>query len=395
MSGLRSLLLVARRELVERARSRAFLASTLVTLVIVAFLIVGPRLFGGDDTMTVGLTGRTPDGLREELEEQAAALDLDVEVRSYRTGEEAEAALTSDEADAVVAGGSQILWKADTDPQLEALLRGSLQRIDVQRRAAELRLDPAAATALLAPAKISSRSLEPVTPDVEARRQAAVVAMILLFVAINMYGSFVLMGVVEEKSSRVVEVLLARTEPPGLLAGKVLGIGLLGLVQIVLLGVVALTALAVLPEGDTPLPDIGVGLVGWLALWFILGYALYSMAYGAVGALASRMEDAQSAAGPLTMILLAGYFVTFATVTSSDTGPGSVAVGLIPLTAPFAMPMRLAVGAVALWEVVASIVFMLASIFGLARLAGRVYRGAILRVGAKVKLRDAWRAVHS
>ena len=95
------------------------------------------------------------------------------------------------------------------------------------------------------------------------------------------------------------------------------------------------------------------------------------------------------------MILLAGYFVTFATVTSSDTGPGSVAVGLIPLTAPFAMPMRLAVGAVALWEVVASIVFMLASIFGLARLAGRVYRGAILRVGAKVKLRDAWRAVHS
>jgi ABC-2 type transport system permease protein len=390
MSSVRSIGLVARRELIERARSKAFLASSAVMVIVVVFLIVGPAFFEPGGKLTVGLTGQSPPALAELITGQGQALDVDVETTVFPSLGSGEAALTDESADALVVDGREIVWKGEVDPRLHAVLTGTLQLLDVERRATALDIDPAAAAALLAPAEVSSRTLEPVDPDLQGRRMAAMVVMVLLFIAINMYGSFVLTGVVEEKSNRVVEVLLARIPARHLLAGKVLGIGLLGLGQVVLLAVAAVVAVAVAPASSLDLPRIGPGMVVWLAVWFVLGYALYSMAYGALGALASRMEDAQSAVGPLTMVLIAGYFLTFTAVTHDETGPLAVLVSLVPLTAPLAMPMRLAVGAVSTWEIVVSLVLMAGAVYGLMHLAGRVYSGAVLRVGGKIKLRDAW-----
>jgi ABC-2 type transport system permease protein len=133
---------------------------------------------------------------------------------------------------------------------------------------------------------------------------------------------------------------------------------------------------------------VSVGL--WLVVWYALGYAFYSMAYGAVGALASRMEDAQTASGPLTFSVVAVYFFVFWFVVEELDGVVSTIASFVPLTAPLVMPLRLAFGSASAWEGVLAALVMVASIYGLVRLAGRVYTGAILRTGRRVSMREAW-----
>ena len=138
--------------------------------------------------------------------------------------------------------------------------------------------------------------------------------------AIVLYGNLVLTGVAEEKSSRVVEVLLARMPARNLLAGKVAGIGLLGFAQFAVTALAALVAaLAVHPAG---IPAVSGGVLAWVIVWFVLGYALYAMAYGALGSLASRAEDAANIAAPVSYVLGAAYFVSFWWSPATPTAPG-------------------------------------------------------------------------
>jgi ABC-2 type transport system permease protein len=198
----------------------------------------------------------------------------------------------------------------------------------------------------------------------------------------------VLTGVLEEKASRVVEVLLARIPPRALLAGKIAGIGLLGLAQI---GVTALAALvAVAAVRSVGVPAVRGPVLAWALIWFVLGYALYATVYGALGSLGSRVEDAQAVAGPVTVVMVLAYFASFATIGQ----PGSDfarAISYFPLTAPMAMPGRIAMGAAAWWEPVVAAMLTLAATAGLVQLAGRVYTRAILHSGPALSLRDVWR----
>ena len=180
------------------------------------------------------------------------------------------------------------------------------------------------------------------SPDDET---AAFVMTILLLLAIATYGNLVLTGVVEEKSSRVVEVLLARMPARNLLAGKVAGIGLLGFAQF------AVTARR-RPRRRAGrrlrrLPAVSGGVLAWVVVWFVLGYALYAMAYGALGSLASRTEDASSVAGPVSYVLIAGYWASLVAVGEDPDGGWSLLVSFFPATAPFAMPGRVALGVTA------------------------------------------------
>lgn len=152
----------------------------------------------------------------------------------------------------------------------------------------------------------------------------------------------------------------------------------------------AAVALRLSGDGSIDLPSISLGLVALLLMWFVLGYAFYSTAYGALGALASRSEDAQSATGPLTAVLLAAYFLVFITVAGEGSESVVRLVTLIPFTAPMAVPMRAAAGELPLWEGLVAAGLMLIAIYGMVRFAGRIYTGAVLRTGAKVRLREAW-----
>ena len=391
MTAIKNVFLVARRELTERARSGMFIASLVISVLVIGAVVVLPTMMM-DETRQIGLVDTASPAVGELVTAEAEKVGLTAEVTEYSNVADAEAALAAGELDAAVVADREVVWPAEPDTQLESALDAALFMVAVQERSAELGLDPAAAAELLAPAEIGERYLEPVDSDVEARQVMAMVTMIVLFTAIAMYGAFVLTGVVEEKSSRVVEVLLARVPPRHLLAGKILGIGTLGLAQIAVMTGAAVLALQVSGDGSIELPSISLGLVALFLLWFILGFAFYSTAYGALGALASRNEDAQSASGPLTALLIGGYFFVLITV-AGEGSEGIVRLAtLLPFTSPMAVPMRAATGNLPVWEGVAAVVLMLIAIYAMIRIAGRMYTGAVLRTGAKVRIRDAWRA---
>jgi ABC-2 type transport system permease protein len=167
----------------------------------------------------------------------------------------------------------------------------------------------------------------------------------------------------------------------------VLGVGLLGLAQLLVVGTATAASLAVVDPPDWP--DTTTGAIATIIVWFVLGYGFYSMLYGALGSLASRAEDAQAAVAPLTVGLLLVYVGAFAALSS----PGAwwVTLGsLLPPTAPLFLPVRVALVDVPGWQVGLAVVLMLAATVGLARVGGQLYRGAVLRLGSRVRLREAW-----
>ena len=199
-----------------------------------------------------------------------------------------------------------------------------------------------------------------------------------------------LTGVIEEKQSRVVEVVLSTVRPRDLLMGKVLGIGVLGLVQLVVFVAAALAA-AVLTDRFT-LPATTPGAVVMLAIWFILGYALYSTALGFLGALASRIEEASNASTPVTMIAMISYFVAIFAVINDPSGPVARIATFFPPSAPFVVPLRAAFDAIEPVEMVLAIAVTVVAIWVLFSIGARVYAGAVLQTAGRTKLRDAWRS---
>jgi ABC-2 type transport system permease protein len=392
MNGMRQSRLVAVRELRERSRSRAFRASLVIMVVVVIGVIVLPALISSSGrTKDVGLTGSVPALLPDAIKAQGDAAGVTTHVRRYRDLAAGEAAVRNRDIDVLVVGARRLEWPRRVDEQLRGIVTGAIQLVAVRERAAAAGISPAALATVLAPVRIGNVELGSVPgrgPDDET---AAFVMTVVLFMAIATYGSMVLAGVVEEKTSRIVEVLLARMPARNLLAGKVTGIGLLGLAQIAVTALAALIATVAVKSVD--LPAVRGSVLAWTVVWFVLGYALYAMVYGVLGSLASRPEDAQSVSAPVTVVLIAGYFASFAAIGTPD-GALARLVSFFPPTAPLAMPGRIAMGVTSWWEPVVAAALTVATIIGLADSGGRVYAAAILHSGPTLKLRAAWRSRH-
>jgi ABC-2 type transport system permease protein len=388
--GWRRLWLVARREWNQRARSLAFRISTLISILIVVALIMVPEMYGGGvkPTRTVGLVGQSSSQLPTLLRASGDRLGLSVKTRGFSDEAAGRGALRSGDVSVLLVDQQELVWKAEADDQLQVIVTSSVRVLEQQEAIAELGLTPEQAQRLLQPSDLPSTSLEPATQERSARVALATIGMVLLFMAIAFYGGFLLVGVVEEKSSRVVEVLLSRLRPTELLAGKILGIGLVGLAQFALVAGSALVALAL--SGNTLAPKTTPSTIGWIVFWFVLGYGFYSVLYATAGSLVSRQEEAQSIQFPITAVLLVGYFFAFAAAESPD-GAAALVGSLLPPTAPMVMTVRIAQGGVPWWQIVLSVALMVVTVYGMVQLAGRIYAGAVLRIGRRVRLKEAWR----
>jgi ABC-2 type transport system permease protein len=390
LQGVRQGWLVARRELRERARSRAFLASVaLMVVTVAAVLIVPAMLKPGGGTKDIGLTGRVPAGLAATIARQAHAAGLTVRIHRYTHLAAGEQAVRQGHVDVLVSAAQRLEWQGRADQQLKAVVTGAIQLAVVRERAAAAGIRPEAVAALLAPVPVSSVELGHVAGRSPSDETAVIVMTGILFFCITIFGAMVLNGVLEEKASRVVEVLLARIPARALLAGKIAGIGLLGLAQIAVTALAAL--IAVIAVGSIDIPAIRGPVLAWAVVWFVLGYALYATLYGALGSLGSRAEDAQAVAGPVMVFLPVAYFASFFMI-AQPASAAAKAISYFPLTAPFAMPGRIAMGATAWWEPMLALALTLATIIGLVQLAGRLYTNAILHSGPRLSLKDAWRS---
>jgi ABC-2 type transport system permease protein len=216
------------------------------------------------------------------------------------------------------------------------------------------------------------------------------VAGILVYISLIIYGQVVAQGVVEEKANRIVEMLLTTIRPWQLMLGKVIGIGITGLTQIV---TVAAVGLGVgLAAGVVTLPtSIATGSVLWALLCVLLGFVTYALLFAAAGALVSRQEDVGGATAPILMTLVMPYVVGVSILPSNPDSPIVETLSMVPLFSPTLMPMRVAAG-VPGWQAALSVALSALLIAALVWLAGRVYGNAVLRAGARVKLSDALRA---
>jgi ABC-2 type transport system permease protein len=381
--------LVARREIRERARSRGFRISTLLMLVVVVAMVVLPGMLGtSDTTKDVGVTGARSRVFEQTLSSQGDSGGTTIHLRRYDDVAAGEQALRDEHVDVLVVDVRRLEWRGKTDARLQGLVIAAIQVATVQQRAAASGLAPGTVAHLLAPVPVESVQIGAAPGRSTDDETATILMTTALLVSIIIYGNLVLTGVVEEKSGRVVEVLLARVPAKALLGGKVVGIGLLGFAQLAVTALAALAASMVTDSLD--LPAVSGGVLAWVLVWFVLGYALYAMVYGALGSLASRTEDAQAAAGPVGYVLLAGCWASFFAISTDPGGLWARLLSLFPATAPLAMPGRIALGAAAWWEPLAAVVLTLATIVGLVSFAGRVYRNAVLHTGAALRLRDAW-----
>jgi ABC-2 type transport system permease protein len=389
MNGARQSWLVATREIRERGRSRAFVGSLLLMLLAVAGAIVLPAFLDtGPGTKDVGLTGTPPAALTAALQAQGDAVNTTIRIHQYDTRADGEAAVRDGDLDVLVVDARQLEWLKRADEQLKAVVTGAIQLVALRDRAEAAGLNPDELLTIVEPAPVTNIELGQVegrSPDDET---AAFLMTMVLFFGISTYGAMVLTGVVEEKSSRTVEVLLARMPARNLLAGKIAGIGLLGLAQIAATAIVALVAVSLTDSFDVP--AVRGSVLAWAVVWFVLGYALFATVFGTLGSLASRTEDASSVTGPVTILLVLGFMVSFAAIGSAETTWAQV-VSWFPITAPLAMPNRIAMGVATWWDPLVAVLVALATIAGLVVLGGRVYTRAILHTGATLSLGDAWR----
>jgi ABC-2 type transport system permease protein len=322
MSRWRSIWLVARREIVERGRSRGFIFSVLfTTAIVVGSFLVPALLFGDSEDAKVGVVQPPPPALEGTITTIASGADRPIVLLPYPDRAAAETALEADQVEAVIdvpadlSSPGSVIYKESADPVLQSIVSAGVVSLRVNDVLAGTDVDQAAlAAAQATPAAVE---LDPQTDADRARFLVANIGAVLILVGIFSFGFTVLTGVVEEKQSRVVEVVLATVRARDLLMGKVLGIGVLGIVQLIVF-VVAAIAAALITDRLT-LPTTTPGAVALLGLWFILGYLLYSTALGFLGALASRMEEASNASTPVTMVAMISYFVAiFAVINDPD-----------------------------------------------------------------------------
>jgi ABC-2 type transport system permease protein len=377
---------VAIRELTERLRDRSFWVSTVITVVILGVVLFMPRLLGGDDTYRVAYAGPHSDQVSAVVDAQARQLGLDVEKASYADQAAARAAIDDGDLDAYVTD-RDVIVKEELDDQLGLVVQGAHRQVVAADQLRAEGLDPADVQAAQNVPPLTVDALSPPDPKADQRGQVAFVGAIVLYGQIIGYCMWVAFGIVEEKASRVVELILSAISTKALLAGKIVGIGLLGFLQLALIA-----GLGLILGDATGMLDVTADLmvpVGYVMLWFVLGYCLYSAVFAASAARVSRQEELQNVIGPASMLLMASFFATFYV----NFNPDSLASRLLGVLPPFSAlcaPVRMARGTAPWWETGLALGLMLAAIGLLIVMGARIYEGAILRMGAKISMRDAW-----
>ena len=378
-------LLVARREFVERARDRSFRISTGVTMAFLVGFILVASFTRGAKTYDVAVVGSDATSSVTLAQTAARALGFTIRIRPYDSAASADRAVRDGVVDAGFVNGAIVVDTKGPD-QLVAALQISSQQDEIRTALAADGLSAEQIASALSRRPPPVRSLEPVTSPRGQTQVVAFVGILALYGQLFAYGYWVASGVVEEKSSRIIEVLLATIRPAQLLRGKILGIGALGLCQLIAVGVVGMsvalaTKLLTFPAGAA------VAVV-YVIMWFLLAFFFYSSLFAVAGAVVSRQEDLQATITPLSLVIIASFIVGVQASQNPTSGLALVA-SMVPFSAPLVMPSRMVLGQASPLAVVTSAAVTIGGALLLIPIATRAYSRAVLQSG-RVKLRDAF-----
>lgn len=414
-------LTIIRKEYLERVRSRSFLIGTVLGPVLMSMFIVVPILLqesGGVTARTIGVidaSGRVLEPFRKVLsergDEHVTLLPISVEARSITDGVEDLKEMILSEAvhsgvliDPDFVQTRQVTFYNQSVSALvlrDDILAPALNRVLRSARFEGAGVPESLHTYLTERTEWKSNLVTAAGEETEQNEEAtflmAVVLILILYMMVIMYGSHTLTAVIEEKSSRIVEILLASVAPEKLMLGKVIGIGLAGLTQFGVWTVALLfLSLQGITLGDLTLdtsfltPIILVSFV----LYFLLGFFLYATIYAGVGAMCNTVQDSQQFHTPIVMGLVLPMLMLSFVLRAPDSTI-SVVLSLVPLFSPVLMFMRICVQTPPAWQIVLSWLLLLLAIWGAARMAGKLFRLGILMHGSSptwVSLGKALRA---
>lgn len=388
MRSWHTIRLVARRELREGLRSRAVRASLAVQVLLVVGIAILPSFTSGNDgppEVKLGVVGTAAVPTVAVARTQQGTFGVRLRVRQLPDAAAARRAVRDKDVDAALVGERLIVPKKP-DASIVGLVQSASR---ATRSAAILRragLGERQIRAGLAPAPLQIDRVEPSAAG--GGEGLAFLGSLLLYVAVISCGYAIASGVVVEKSSRVVEIVLSAIRPTQLLAGKVLGVGLIGLLQIVI--VVAAGLGVALATGSVDMPSTTATTAVLVAVFFLLGYALYGMAFAGAASIVSRQEDIQSTTTPLMVLLVGGYILSTSALSNPD-GTLATVCSFLPPVAPMVVPGRAAQAALPDWQLAVSIALMILAVLVVVRVAARLYTRSVLRFGAPMKLSEALR----
>lgn len=428
---MKKIFIIIKREYLVRVRTRAFVIGTMVSPLLMLGLITLPIFFatrgGGERRVTVLDQSGDPelyDSISRGLESKG---DGDEDLNRRDSGPGRTRYILSRK---VVAPGEdlesakqQYQQQAAKDPDATYLVLkpGGLDKLEVEYFAKntsdfsistlERAINDAVSSLRLKRAGLNQAQISSYTKRVDLKRNKItssggveqggsadfVVAFIMLFfiyMSVLIYGLFVMRGVIEEKQSRIVEVLVSSVKPSQMMLGKVIGIGMVGLTQI---GVWALSALLLTTVGvsvfssrGVTVPNISISLLIYFVVYFVLGYFLFATLYALVGSTVSSEEEAQQAQIPVTILLVVPMMI-FNMIIANPTSNASVALSMVPFFAPTLMMMRIAVVNPPLWQILLSMAIMVATILLCVWVAARIYRVGILMYGKRPSIAELGR----
>lgn len=378
--------LVARREIVSRVQQRGYRIGFFVTIgiVIVACLLPG-LLSGGSDgpeRYDVGVATSATDDPTLTATLRASS-DPKFTVRPI-DADEARAAVDSGRLDAVVLPGRLVAKDAGAD--VVAPLRAAVARSTLATTLRQAGASESETRRALNPPALALTTTEPAANT--QRQVIGIATVVLLFAQLTTFCTWVATGVVEEKASRVVELVLATIRPLQLLAGKLLGIGLLAAGQTLAVGVAAVAAGSASGALSIPASAVTVLVAGFVG--FVLGFALFAALAAALASTVSRQEEVSGILAPVTISLLVCYGASFAATSNPDSTLGRLA-SVIPPFSAIAMPGRIARGDVPVSQIVLAVALLVVVAAALLYVAARIYRASVLHSGSRVSLATAWR----
>lgn len=391
----------------SKLKTKSFTVTTIL-LVAAIFLISNINkifsLFDGDNVKRIAVLDESGAALFEPLKTNAAAIDQNIKLEKASGNETALKKQVSDgkyDGYLVLSLDDNQLPKAiyrsenANDSDTSDQLKTALQTVKGKMAAGKLQLTPNKLALLNSPVVFETASLDKKAKSEEQQVAAGVLVyalLIAIYMSVLMYANMIATEVAVEKSSRVMEILISSVSPIKQMFAKILGVGLLGLTQI-MIGIAA-GILALQTNSDAwsfikhfHISGIAASTIGYAIVFFFLGYFLYATLAALLGSLVSRVEDIQQAVLPMTFLVIIGFMVSMFGMNNPEASFVTI-TSYIPFFTPMIMFMRYGLLDISDWEVFAGIAIMVVSIILLAMIGARIYRGGVLMYGVSSSLKN-------
>jgi ABC-2 type transport system permease protein len=438
---MKKILAVVRREFVERVRTKAFLISTIMLPLFIVLMAVLPGLMmsGGDRTSRVAIVDASSTGLGPSVSQALQSEKLGdgarakarynvhvfpastAELAPERDGLIGKTGFSSDSGanhwdgvlvltDDTLTGGKLEYYGSNVGSlQSMQKLQRTVSNALTSVRLGKSGVDAALVRRAMAPADMDTTKVSDGKLTGQSGQDSFLIAYFMgfiLYISILLYGQQTMTSVIEEKTSRIMEVLTSSLTPFQMLLGKVLGVGLAGLTQMTIWGgsvflvssqrahLAGLFGMSVAAMQSFPIPTMAPGLLAVFLLYFALGFLLYGALYAAIGAMCNTIQETQQYAMFVTVFIIVGFFAVFSLI-KDPTGGLGVTMSYIPFFAPFTMPVRWSMTSVPPLQLALSLGLMVITLLACVWLAARIYRTGILMYGKKPSWRELWRWIRA